>query len=296
MAAGTPREILRRIKGIKSTQQITRAMEMVAAVKLTKVRLQAENARPYIDNLGLIMRALCACFTINEIEHLFFQPRKAENIKLLVITSDRGLCGTFNLNIINAAKKFIQEKRDSDINVSITAIGKKGTDTLKKTGYTIEQSHPGPWGEEIRHLSSVLSTNFVESFETKETDAVYLLYSRFENVLTHVPTIVQYLPVEPLTADEAQHHLKKSTDFLIEPDIEVFASELTPEYLQAKLYHCMIESLASEYAARMVSMRNASDNADEVIEDLTLSYNKARQSSITKDLIDIISGVEALKG
>ncbi len=296
MAAGTPREILRRIKGIKSTQQITRAMEMVAAVKLARVKAQAENSRPHVENIGLIMRALCACFSINDIEHPFFTKREVENIKLIIITSDRGLCGTFNINLINTAKKFIEENSLKNLNVSITSIGKKGSESLKKLEYNIERSYPVPWGEELQNQSRQLSANLVETFEAEQADAIYLLYSRFENVLTHVPTLVQYLPIEPLTEDEWKHHLKKSSDFLIEPDMEQFAKELTPSYLQAELYHCIIESLASEHAARMVSMRNASDNADEVIEELTLSYNKARQSSITKDLIDIISGVEALKG
>jgi len=135
-----------------------------------------------------------------------------------------------------------------------------------------------------------------ETFYSMQTDKVYLLYSKFENVLRHVPTIVQYLPVPPLEEDDMKSLLKLAAYFIVEPSFDEVANILTPRYLETRMYHSIVESLASEYAARMVSMRNANDNAEEVIEELNLTYNKARQASITTDLIDIIGGVEALKG
>ncbi|MCP4714952.1 MAG: ATP synthase F1 subunit gamma [Deltaproteobacteria bacterium] len=287
----SPREILRRIKGIKSTQQITKAMEMVAAVKLAKVRMQAENSRPYVDNMSLIMRSFCS--TVEEFQHPLFAPRDEQNILLLLITSDRGLCGTFNTNVINAATAFIEEKHEC--NVSVITVGRKGNDVLSGQGHTVVKHYDAPWGEAVDQEVKNITAYLISAFESGTIDGIYILYSQFENVLRHVPTLVPYLPV-PTLSEEEQTHLVKGGYFLVEPGIEDVAQMLVPRYLETRLYHSIIESSASEYAARMVSMRNANDNAEEVIADLTLTYNKARQASITRDLIDIIGGVEALRG
>ena len=291
--AGAIREILRRIKGIKSTQQITKAMEMVSAVKLNRVRSQAENSRPYVDNMQQMMQALCA--SAEEKKHPLLSPREeVKRILLVVITSDRGLCGTFNANLINAAKEFIEENKDKE--VTLLTIGAKGYDALNRMGYSILKTYNVPWGNEIAVEMKNVSTLLEETFLSMQADIVYVLYSKFENVLRHIPTIVEYLPAPSLDDDEMKSLLKLSSDFLIEPGFDEVADFLVPKYLETRLYHSIVESLASEYAARMVSMRNANDNAEEVIEELNLTYNKARQASITTDLIDIIGGVEALKG
>jgi F-type H+-transporting ATPase subunit gamma len=291
--AGAIREILRRIKGIKSTQQITKAMEMVSAVKLNRVRSQAENSRPYVDNMQQMMQALCA--SAEEKKHPLLSPREeVKRILLVVITSDRGLCGTFNANLINAAKEFIEENKDKE--VTLLTIGAKGYDALNRMGYSILKTYNVPWGNEIAVEMKNVSTLLEETFLSMQADIVYVLYSKFENVLRHIPTIVEYLPAPSLDDDEMKSLLKLSSDFLIEPGFDEVANFLVPKYLETRLYHSIVESLASEYAARMVSMRNANDNAEEVIEELNLTYNKARQASITTDLIDIIGGVEALKG
>lgn len=265
---------------------------MVAAVKLNRVRTQAESSRPFVENITRMMQALC--LTQDEIRHPLFEVRPVKKILLVVMTSDRGLCGTFNANLINAAGDFVRGQEQAD--VSLITIGRKGTDALSKMGFSVERSHEVPWGEDIATEMSAVCTYLRESFVNGQCDAVHVLYSRFENVLRHIPTNVQYLPVPPLTDEERKSLLQKSADFLIEPDFEEMATMLTPRYLETLLFHSMIESLASEYAARMVAMRNANDNAEEVIADLTLSYNKARQASITTELIDIIGGAEALRG
>ena len=288
----SPKEILRRIRGVKSTQQITKAMEMVAAVKLNKIRGQAEKSRPYVYSMGTIMRALCS--SVEHVKHPMFISREVENILLVVITSDRGLCGTFNSNVTNAAANFIDEQKGK--NISIVAIGKKGHDTFLKDGCTIGKYQDVPWGDAIEKEVEYINNYLVEAFESGRADEVYILYSQFENVLMHVPITVQHLPIPQLTEDEKRELVKWAVDFIIEPGFDEVAKNLIPKYLKTQLYHCLIESLASEHAARMVSMRNANDNADEVIQELTLRYNKARQASITRDLIDIIGGVEALKG
>ena len=292
--AESTRDIKRRIRGVKATQQITRAMEMVAAVKLNRVRAEAENSRLFVENIKLIMQALCS--TIEDVDHPLFVTREQKKIGLVVISSDRGLCGTFNVNVVNAARAFIEEKTAAGGDVSVYAVGAKASETLAKLGCTVERTIATPWGQEIEHEMGALCQHFREGYTEGHYDAVYLLYSRFENVLKHVPTVVQYLPVPPLTEQEKKELLKLSADFLVEPGFEEVANVLAPRYLETQLSHSLVESLASEFAARMVSMRNASDNADEVIDGLNLSYNKARQAAITRELIDIIGGVEAMKG
>lgn len=290
--AQSPREILRRIRGIKSTQQITKAMEMVAAVKLNRVRLQAEQSRPYVERMKTIMCALRS--SADDLTDPLFIQREERRILLVVITSDRGLCGTFNVNVINAAKNFIEQHAGRD--VSILAVGRKGNDALTRLGCRVERFFPVPWGASLETDTRAISIYLMEAFTAEKVDSVQILYSHFANVLRYVPTVVQYLPIPPLTQQERRDLLRLSADFIVEPSFETVANQLTPRYLETCLYHYIVESLASEYAARMVSMRNANDNADEVIRDLTLTYNKARQASITKELIDIIGGVEALKG
>jgi len=291
--AESTREILRRIKGIKSTQQITKAMEMVSAVKLNRVRTQAESSRPYVDNMQQMMQALCA--SAEERIHPLLSPREeVKRVLLVVVTSDRGLCGTFNANVINAAKEFIKENEDKEI--TLLTIGAKGHDALNRMGYSVLKTFNVPWGDGIAVEMKNVSTLLEETFLSMQADRVCLLYSKFENVLKYVPTIVQYLPVPSLNEEEMRSLLKLSSDFIIEPSFEEVTNSLVPKYLETRLYHSVVESLASEYAARMVSMRNANDNAEEVIQELNLTYNKARQASITTELIDIIGGVEALRG
>ncbi|MBM4310154.1 MAG: ATP synthase F1 subunit gamma [Deltaproteobacteria bacterium] len=288
----SPRDILRRIRGIKSTQQITKAMEMVSAVKLTRVRNQAENARGYVDAMGRMVRILCT--TAGDSEHELFREREQNTILLIVLTSDRGLCGTFNTSVINAVEAFRQEHAGK--NITFMCIGRKGAEALARTGASIEEALDTPWGTAISKEVERINYNALGAFEARRYDAVYLLYSRFENVLVYKPTVVQHLPVPRLSAEEAKSLAKWAVDFLLEPNFDALANALIPQYLETQLHYALVESLASEYAARMVAMRNANDNAEEVIGELNLSYNKARQATITRDLIDIIGGVEALNG
>jgi len=289
----SPRDILRRIRGIKSTQQITKAMEMVSAVKLTRVRNQAENARDYVDAMARMVRILCT--TAADSDHVLFQERERDNILLIVVTSDRGLCGTFNTSVINAVEEFREEHVGQRI--TLICIGRKGAEALGRLGYDIEEALDVPWGAEvIQREVERINYNALGAYESGRFDAVYLLYSRFENVLVYKPTVAQHLPVPRLSEEEEKALAKWTIDFLLEPDFDSLANVLIPQYLETQLHFALIESLASEYAARMVAMRNANDNAEEVIDELNLSYNKARQASITRDLIDIIGGVEALNG
>jgi F-type H+-transporting ATPase subunit gamma len=239
-----------------------------------------------------MMRTLCT--TAGDVDNPLFQEREQNKILLVVVTSDRGLCGTFNTNVINAVDEFRREHADKT--VTSICIGRKGEEALRRMEADIEQAEDVPWGAEIQREVERMNAQVFEAFEAGRYDAVYLLYSQFENVLVYKPTVVQHLPIPRLSEDEIKDIAKWAVDFLLDPRFEDVARQLVPQYLETQLEYALIESLASEHAARMVSMRNANDNAEEVIDELNLSYNKARQASITRDLIDIIGGVEALNG
>jgi len=293
--AQSTREIRRRIKSVKSTQQITRAMQMVAAVKLNRVRSLAENSRPYVERLGTLMRIIRSSEQAAlAIDYPVFRTTEGARLLLIAITSDRGLCGTFNINMINAVEQFLESKKEKQI--TIFAVGKKGYDALLHKGYSVEKYFPVPTGAALSADLRTINTLINEYFSAQSVDEVHICYTRFVNVLRHEPTQLKLLPLSPLSEEEKKHLIKGEIDFLMEPSFQELALSLIPQYIESEIYHCLIESLTSEYAARMVSMRNATDNADDMIKALTLTYNKARQASITRELIDIIGGVEALKG
>jgi F-type H+-transporting ATPase subunit gamma len=293
--AQSTREIRRRIKSVKSTQQITRAMQMVAAVKLNRVRSVAENSRPYVNRLGILMRIIRSSELAElAVDHPVFRTAEGSRLLLIAITSDRGLCGTFNINMINAVEQFLESKKEKQ--VTIIAVGKKGYDALLHKGYSVEKFFPVPTGAALTSELRTINTLINEYFNAQSVDEVHICYTRFVNVLRHEPTQLKLLPLSPLSEEEKKHLIKGEIDFIMEPSFQELALSLIPQYIETEIYHCLVESLTSEYAARMVSMRNATDNADEMIKALTLTYNKARQSSITRELIDIIGGVEALKG
>jgi F-type H+-transporting ATPase subunit gamma len=293
--AQSTREIRRRIKSVKSTQQITRAMQMVAAVKLNRVRSLAENSRPYVERLGTLMRIIRSSEMAGlATDYPVFRTTEGARLLLIVITSDRGLCGTFNINMFNAVEQFLESKKEKQI--TIFAVGKKGYDALTHKGYSVEKLFPVPTGAALTSDLRTINTLINEYFSAQSVDEVHICYTRFVNVLRHEPVQLKLLPLSPLSEEEKKHLIKGEIDFLMEPSFQELATSLIPQYIESEIYHCLIESMTSEYAARMVSMRNATDNADEMIKALTLTYNKARQASITRELIDIIGGVEALKG
>jgi F-type H+-transporting ATPase subunit gamma len=293
--AQSTREIRRRIKSVKSTQQITRAMQMVAAVKLNRVRSLAENSRPYVERLGTLMRIIRSSEMAGlATDYPVFRTTEGARLLLIVITSDRGLCGTFNINMFNAVEQFLESKKEKQITIFV--VGKKGYDALTHKGYSVEKLFPVPTGAALSSDLRTINTLINEYFSAQSVDEVHICYTRFVNVLRHEPVQLKLLPLSPLSEEEKKHLIKGEIDFLMEPSFQELAASLIPQYIESEIYHCLIESLTSEYAARMVSMRNATDNADEMIKALTLTYNKARQASITRELIDIIGGVEALKG
>lgn len=286
--AESTRIIRGRIRGIKNIEQITRAMQMVAAVRFARMRTTTENARPYVEKLQEVMTNLRQ--SITSVEHPLFTWREVRKICGILITGDRGLCGTYNINIIAEAEKFAEAQAPKEIEWII--IGKKGYDAFNRRDYPIKKYLPIGSGELSPADMRSLVLGLIGGYETGEMDEVHLLFTRFITVLTHRPTPVKLLPLDRIgekAEDEPQ------IDFILEPSAGGIITSLAPLFIESQISHAIIESFTSEQAARMVTMRNATDNAEEIIKDLILRFNKARQASITKELIDIVSGAEALR-
>lgn len=286
--AESTRVIRRRIRGIKSIEQITKAMQMVAAVRFARMRTITENARPYVRKLQEVMARLHQ--SAMSIDHPLFKWREVRKICGIVITADRGLCGTYNINMMTEVERFVEARSPKEIEWII--IGKKGHDTFNRKGYPIKKFFPmGSGGLSPPDMRSLIH-GLISGYEAGEVDEVHLLFTQFISVLTHRPTQEKVLPLEGLgekKEDEAQ------IDFIFEPSAGEIIISLAPLFIETQISHAIIESFTSEQAARMVTMRNATDNADEIIRDLILRFNKARQASITRELIDIVSGAEALR-
>jgi F-type H+-transporting ATPase subunit gamma len=276
----------KRIATVKSTQQITRAMKMVAAAKLRRAQDAAERARPYAAKMQEMFAAVVA--GVEEDAHPLLARRDETRVDLVVITSDRGLCGGYNTNLIRLAEGFLRER--SEQHVSLTLVGRKGNDYFKRRTPNILGAHTGVMGNPVvdtaRALAETLTTRFAEG----ETDAVYLLYSRFRSAISQIPTVVPLLPVAA-PADAAA-----AVEYIFEPPRPELLTLLLPRYIEALLMQAILESIASEHGARMTAMDNATSNASDMMERLTLQMNRARQATITTELMEIVSGAEALKG
>src|SRR5579862_6692212 len=280
--------IRKRIASVKNTQQITKAMKMVAAAKLRRAQEAAQAARPYAEKLAELLHAVAA--RAGEIEHPLLARREVERtIDLLVITSDRGLCGGYNANLIRAAETFIRTHGDATIRV--TAIGNKGFAHFRKrpTGVLEQHTHL-PAGPD-HALALQLAGRVARDFVAGTTDGVYLVYSRFRSALSQVPTVEQILPITAAPTADAG-----TGDYIYEPDPMTLLDRLLRQYITTVIDRAFLESIASEHGARMTAMENATLNASEMIDRLTLDMNRARQAAITTELMEIVSGAEALKG
>jgi F-type H+-transporting ATPase subunit gamma len=277
----------KRISTVKSTQQITRAMKMVAAAKLRRAQEAAERARPYATKMQEMFGAVVA--GVEEGAHPLLARRDEKRIDLVIVTSDRGLCGGYNTNLIRLAETFLREHADKQ--VSLTLVGRKSSDYFKRRELTILGTHLGVMGhpvvETARSLAQALTTRFAEG----ETDAVYLLYSRFRSAISQIPTVTPVLPVAT-PAEGAE----PAVEYIFEPKRPELLALLLPRYIEALLMQALLESIASEHGARMTAMDNATRNASDMMERLTLQMNRARQATITTELMEIVSGAEALKG
>ena len=280
------KEIRNRISSVSSTMQITSAMKMVSAAKLKKAQDAITAMRPYSDKLTQMLVNLSSSV---DFENVYLSPRKVKNKLIICITSNRGLCGAFNSNVI---KKCTEIANSSDENVSFFCIGKKGGDILSKT-HNVIQSNNAVFDDLTFENISTIADKVMSMFLNKEYDSVQIVYNKFKNAATQIVTQEQYLPIENNNSKDDE---KDSSDYIFEPTQIEIISELIPKSLKTQLYKSVRDSYASEHGARMTAMHKATDNATELRDQLKLTYNKARQAAITNEILEIVGGAEALNG
>ncbi|HZR84824.1 MAG TPA: ATP synthase F1 subunit gamma [Candidatus Binatia bacterium] len=286
--------IRKRIGTVRSTQQITKAMKMVAAAKLRRAQEAAVASRPYAQKLEAMVAHLAS--RVDPGSHpLLRVPEGEHRLLLIVITGDRGLCGGYNANLGRTTENFLRERTEGGALSRLTAIGRKGNDYLKRRGFPPDTRFPMPVAADAAPIARELARVATQAFIEDEVDAVYLVYSHFRSALSQVPTIERLLPFERLAAadgDAAAPH----ADYLFEPDPQTIMAFVLPRLVEVRILHGLLEAGASEQGARMTAMDSATRNASEMIDRLTLEMNRARQAAITKELMEIIGGAEALKG
>ena len=284
------KEIKRRIQSVKNTQQITKAMKLVAASKLRKAQQAILDARPYAIKMMDVINHLAA--RCNSDLHPLLDDREGKRTLLLIITSDKGLCGGFNGSII---RKTAQYLKDNDQNEnSLIVAGKKGNDIFSNRPVTIVEDLVG-WTKDFDYLKAqAIGGNLATMFSENKIDKVLIVYNEFKSVMQQEVIVEQLLPVVPEKLEQGKDSV--AMDYIYEPDEETILNVLLKRYVADVVYRAFLESSASEHGARMTAMDSASRNAGEMIDDLTLTYNKARQAYITKELIEIVNGAEALKG
>jgi F-type H+-transporting ATPase subunit gamma len=282
------RDIRRRIRGVKNIKQVTRAMNMIAAARLRRAQVKAESARPYADRLSEILHDIQAAGVGTR--HPLLASRDVKRVGLLLISSDRGLCGAFNASIIREAEHFL--KRQS-VPVGLTTVGRKGRDYFRAREQTIDQHFPQPSREVTLEELGAISKQVMGDYSNGRYDRLFIGYSRFVSVLKSTPTVIQLLPLEP--ADVERQDSTAKTPYQFEPEAEALLNTLLPQYVEVLVYRALVESLASEQAARMVAMKAATDSASDMIESLTREYNRVRQTSITTQILEVVSGAEALE-
>ena len=291
---GNLKEIRTRITSIESTQKITSSMKLVSAAKLRRAQTAIQHLRPYSQKLNEILANLAGSSTGTE-QLPLFQQRDPEKVVIVAITSNKGLCGAFNANIIKTVNRLIADKyaeQHQAGNVRLICIGKKGNDQLGKS-YPVALSNENLLDNPDFTELSAIADDLVTQFLHHEVDKVDIVYNQFLNSATQRVTVEEYLPVAPVEQDGKE---KTTLDYIIEPSPDQLLQELIPRILRTQLYKTLSDSIASEHGARMTSMTKATDNASEMLHELRLKYNNARQSSITNELIEIVSGADALKG
>lgn len=291
---GNLKEVRTRIASISSNQKITSAMKMVSAAKFRRAQNAILTMRPYAEKLSEIISDIDVADGMDTPYH---QVRKTEKVLLVVIASNKGLCGAFNSNIIKEANKRIEYYLQSNDNISLSlmTIGKRSTDFFSKRTSFVTDSHieilDKPGFDAISEVAETIMKRFCE----KKYDKVELIYNRFKNSLTQVVSVEQFLPILT-TNDSKEQQSNIQNDYIYEPDKKSILYEMIPLSLRSQFYRVVLDSLASEHGARMTAMQKATDNATELLKELKLTYNKARQTSITNEIIEIVSGAEALNG
>ena len=282
----TIKDIKKRISSVRNTQQITKAMKAVAAAKLRRAHQAAVEARPYAEKMRELLSNLSA--RVSEESHPLLIEREEKRIDILLVTADRGLCGAYNSNVIRLAESFRADHREKE--VSFRFVGRKGAEYYRRRGIAAMDDGPATWHAPADELASGAADRLIGRFLNGESDAAYIIYSRFRSALSQVPAAARIIPVAPSEVDEEQH----LTEYLLEPSIGDLLSNLLPKSVEVQVYQALLEAVAGEHGARMTAMESATKNASDLISDLTLQMNRARQAAITTELLEVISTAEAL--
>jgi F-type H+-transporting ATPase subunit gamma len=281
-----------RITSVKNTRKITRAMKLVSTAKLRRAQEALIAARPYTAAISQVVSELSGVAGAGA--HPLFEERKLGKAAIVVITSDRGQAGAFNTNVTKAVERYVREELP-EVPVSLRIVGRKGNQYFTRRRATIASFDPSPTGATALAAAHETANRIIADFEAGKVDRVFVVYNEFRSAISQVVRVKQLLPIVPEPATQTTA-AEQQADFLYEPSKETLLARLAPLYVQIQLYRASLESIAAEFAARMTAMENATKNAGEMIARLTLSYNRARQASITKELLEIIGGAEALKG
>jgi len=285
----SPRDIKRKIQGIKNTRRITNAMKVVSAAKLRKAQEAIYASRPYSERLYEVLSNLASRVDMNT--HPFLEVREEQRADIILVTADRGLAGAFNSNAIKKAEELIQEKTSKNIEVSLILVGRKGAQYFSKRNYKVLKAYEEVFRKEINfEVVKEVGTLVRDRYQRKETDRIYLINNEMLTRVNYKPIVRQFLPFERLEQKDQNY-----STYEFEVEAETFINRLIDLYLNYQLCRAMLESNAAEHFARMVAMDNATRNADDLVKTWTLIFNKARQESITYELVDIVNAVEAMK-
>ncbi len=292
--------IRKRIVSVKNTRKITRAMKLVAAAKLRRAQDTIIAARPYSQALASVVSELSG--VAGKDAHPLFEEREAKRASIVVITADRGLAGAFNTNVIKAVERYAANELSGASEVSLRIIGKKANQHFARRNANIASYETAPTSATALQQARENANRVIDDFLQNKVDRVFLAYNEFKNAGSQVVRVVQILPVAPGTSDDkamvpsSGGHAPTASDYIYEPSKEALLSRLVPLYVQIQIYRAALESIAAFFGAQMMAMENATKNAGEMINRYTLQYNRARQAAITKELLEIIGGAEALKG
>jgi len=294
--AAALRDIKNKITGVKKTRQITRAMNMVAAAKLRSVQDKTERFRPYAEKYAEVLGSLSKGID-PEIHPLLSQADEVQRVAVILLTADRGLCGSFNMNLILRGQRFLNELKSQGKEVQFYVVGRKGRDFFRRRKTEMADVLTGVMNVIEFDLAVQVARLGLNAFLAGEVQEVYIIYSRFASMIAQVPTLEKLLPITPTAAPEGEgDEAGQSIEYLTEPSAEEILVDLLPRYLNVRVFSALLETATSEHASRMTAMDNATKNCKDMIENLTLLFNKARQAAITTELMDIVGGAEALKG
>lgn len=283
------KDIKNRISSVKSTQQITKAMKMVSAAKFRKAEEAMIENRPYSDKILEVLSSL-AVRTQAE-AHPLLERRDAKNVLLVVFSSDRGLCGSFNGNILRSVDRFVREKKGDYDKISLYTVGKRAREFFRPKSVEITGERVELFGKVSYPVAQEIGREIVERYTNREVDLVYMVYNEFRSALSQQVVYDRLLPIEPMQVEPDSY----SSEYIYEPSESFMLNWVLPRYVEVRVFRALLESTASEHGARMTAMDSASNNASEMIARLTLKYNRARQDSITRELMDIVNGVESMR-